>query len=115
MKRILVLTGSPHPGGWSHRLADEFVKGAEEGGHEVFRFDAGLQPQGAVHFLQLEEHERTIIDNDLIVILSVYFIGCSRLRPDLINRLCRDAINPAWAESILVRFIVDDLNKPIYF
>ena len=66
MKRILVLTGSPHPGGWSHRLADEFVKGAEEGGHEVFRFDAGLQPQGAVHFLQLEEHERTIIDNDVI-------------------------------------------------
>ena len=65
MKRILVLTGSPHPGGWSHRLADEFVKGAEEGGHEVFRFDAGLQPQGAVHFLQLEEHERSIIDNDL--------------------------------------------------
>ena len=57
MKRILVLTGSPHPGGWSHRLADEFVKGAEEGGHEVFRFDAGLQPQGAVHFFLFLEHE----------------------------------------------------------
>lgn len=66
MKKILVLTGSPHRGGASSRLADEFVKGAKEVGHEVFRFDAGLQPLGALHFLQLDDNERTVPDNDII-------------------------------------------------
>lgn len=66
MKKILVLTGSPHPNGASSRLADEFVKGAKEAGNDVFRFDAGLQPLGELHFLQLDASERTIADNDIV-------------------------------------------------
>ncbi len=38
--KILVLTGSPRKRGNSNTLASEFIRGAEEAGHEVFRFDA---------------------------------------------------------------------------
>lgn len=37
--RIVVLTGSPHKIGTSNTLVNEFVKGAEENGHNVVRFD----------------------------------------------------------------------------
>lgn len=38
--KILVLTGSPRKNGNSNTLADNFIKGATEKGHEVVRFDA---------------------------------------------------------------------------
>lgn len=37
---IVVLTGSPRRNGNTNHLADQFIKGAKEAGHEVFRFDA---------------------------------------------------------------------------
>lgn len=37
--KILVLTGSPHVRGTTALLADEFCLGAQEGEHEVTRFD----------------------------------------------------------------------------
>ena len=37
--KIVVLTGSPRKNGNSAYLAEQFIKGAEEKGHEVFRFD----------------------------------------------------------------------------
>ena len=41
--RILVITGSAHKKGTSSCLADAFIKGAEEAGHVVCRFDAALK------------------------------------------------------------------------
>lgn len=41
--KILVITGSAHKKGTSAWLADEFSKGAEEAGHEVYRFDAAYR------------------------------------------------------------------------
>lgn len=38
--RILVIGGSPHEHGSSNMLAGEFIRGAEEAGHEVEVFDA---------------------------------------------------------------------------
>ena len=40
-KNILVLTGSPRPGGNSELLADAFIKGATDAGHEVAKCEAG--------------------------------------------------------------------------
>lgn len=37
--KIVVLTGSPRRSGNTNRLAGQFIKGAEEAGHEVYRFD----------------------------------------------------------------------------
>ena len=41
--RIVVITGSPHRHGTSALLADRFIQGAQEAGHEVFRFDAAFE------------------------------------------------------------------------
>lgn len=41
--KIAILTGSPRKHGNSAYLADEFQRGAEEAGHEVFRFDTASQ------------------------------------------------------------------------
>ncbi len=38
--KILVLTGSPRKNGNSNMLADNFIKGATDKGHEIVRFDA---------------------------------------------------------------------------
>lgn len=38
--RILVVKSSPHKKGSSNLLADEFIRGAREKGHEVVEFDA---------------------------------------------------------------------------
>jgi len=41
--KILVITGSPRKKGNSSILADSFIKGAEEAGHTVYRFDAAFK------------------------------------------------------------------------
>jgi NAD(P)H-dependent FMN reductase len=41
--KITVITGSPHKEGTSALLADEFIKGAIEAGHDVFRFNAAFE------------------------------------------------------------------------
>ena len=44
--KILVITGSPRKNGNSNTLADHFIRGAQEAGHEIVRFDAAF---GKVH------------------------------------------------------------------
>ncbi len=39
-KKILVITGSPRKGGNSSLLADAFIRGAENAGHTITRFNA---------------------------------------------------------------------------
>ncbi|MDD3333979.1 MAG: flavodoxin family protein [Eubacteriales bacterium] len=41
--KIVLLTGSAHKNGTTAALANQFVKGASEAGHTVFRFDAAFQ------------------------------------------------------------------------
>ena len=41
--KILVITGSPRKNGNSNTLAEHFIKGAQEAGHEVIRFDAAFK------------------------------------------------------------------------
>ena len=40
---IFVLTGSPRMKGNSNTLADYFIKGAQEAGHSIYRFDAAFK------------------------------------------------------------------------
>ena len=41
--KIVVLTGSPRKNGNSAYWAEQFIKGAEEKGHDVFRFDCAFK------------------------------------------------------------------------
>lgn len=40
---ITILTGSPHKNGTSFLLAEEFIRGAKENSHNVFRFDGAFK------------------------------------------------------------------------
>lgn len=41
--KIVVLTGSPQKAGTSSLLADRFIEGAKDAGHETYRFDAAFE------------------------------------------------------------------------
>ena len=41
--KILVITGSPRKNGNSNTLAEHFIRGAKEAGHEIVRFDAAFK------------------------------------------------------------------------
>jgi multimeric flavodoxin WrbA len=41
--KVTVITGSPHKKGTSALLADKFIEGAKEAGHDVLRFDAAFE------------------------------------------------------------------------
>ena len=58
--KILVITGSPHKKGTSALLADNFIAGALEAGHEVFRFDTIFQvtqPCLACYYCRKNNHK----------------------------------------------------------
>lgn len=40
---ITVITGSPHKNGTSALLAEEFIRRAQESGHQVYRFDSAFE------------------------------------------------------------------------
>ena len=41
--KIVIITGSAHKAGTTAALADQFQRGAESAGHEIFRFDAAFK------------------------------------------------------------------------
>lgn len=41
--KIVVITGSPHKDGTSSLMAQKFIEGATESGHEIFRFDSAFK------------------------------------------------------------------------
>lgn len=98
--KILVLTGSPRKNGNSNILVDSFIKGAEEKGHNIIRFDAALKnvhPCSACNhcgmngecvfkddFELVKEH---IIDSDMVVFATpMYYFGISSQLKAVIDR-----------------------------
>ena len=98
--KILVLTGSPRPNGNSATLADEFIRGAKEAGHDVVRFDAAFKrvnPCRACNrcgmngtcifkddFVEVRKH---IIDADCVVFATpMYYFGISAQLKLVIDR-----------------------------
>lgn len=41
--KIVMITGSPHKHGTSATLAENFLQGARDAGHKIFRFDSAFQ------------------------------------------------------------------------
>ena len=98
--KILVLTGSPRKKGNSNTLAEHFIKGAEEAGHSVTRFDAAaatVQPCTACNscgmngpcvlkddFDTVRQH---IIPADMVVFATpMYYFGMSAQLKAVIDR-----------------------------
>ncbi len=98
--KIIVLTGSPRKNGNSAILSDNFIKGATEAGHEIFRFDSAFKnvhPCIACEKCQTEKScvfkddfetvKQHILDADVIVFASpVYYFGMSAQLKSVIDR-----------------------------
>ena len=98
--KILVLTGSPRKNGNSNTLADYFIKGAQEAGHEIVRFDAAFKNvhpciacnrcgmDGPCVFKDDFEFVRThIVDADMVVFATpMYYFGVSAQLKAVIDR-----------------------------
>lgn len=98
--KILVLTGSPRKNGNSNTLADNFIKGAEEAGHEVVRFDAAFKNvhpcigcnscgmDGPCVFKDdFDFVRRHIVDADMVVFATpMYYFGISAQLKAVIDR-----------------------------
>ncbi len=66
-KNIVVITGSPRPGGNSDILADAFIEGAIESGNTVLRFNAGrmdIRPCKACGYC-LEHEGKCVCKDDM--------------------------------------------------
>ena len=82
----VVITGSPHRAGTTALLADEFVRGASEAGHEVFRFDAAFEKIAPC-------------------------LGCNRCRSGrCVHEDAMDALNPRLLAAETVVFVT-----PLYY
>lgn len=97
---ILVLTGSPRRNGNSAHLAEQFIKGAREKGHNVFRFDCAqhdVQPCRACNACGMDGPcvlkddfdiiRQRIIDADMVVFATpMYYFGISAQMKRVIDR-----------------------------
>ena len=98
--KILVITGSPRKNGNSNTLADNFIKGAEEAGHSIVRFDSafknvhpciacnkcGMNGQ-CVFKDDFEFVKENIVDADAVVFATpMYYFGISAQIKTVIDR-----------------------------
>lgn len=98
--KIVVLTGSPRKNGNSAYLAEQFIKGAEEKGHEVFRFDCAfelVEPCRACNRCGMngpcifnddfQELRPRLIEADMVVFaMPMYYFGFSAQMKRVIDR-----------------------------
>ena len=73
--KVLVITGSAHKNGTSAYLAQKFIEGAAESGHEVFRFDAAFKKVPK------------LLEADAVVFVSpIYYYGLNAQIKAVIDR-----------------------------
>ena len=98
--KILVITGSPRKNGNSNTLTDNFIKGAQEAGHNVVRFDSafknvhpciacnkcGMNGQ-CVFKDDFEFIRNNIVDADAVIFATpMYYFGISAQIKAVIDR-----------------------------
>lgn len=100
-KKVLILSGSPRKGGNSDLLCDEFMRGAQEAGHNVEKIrvsEKKIAPCSACYYCRQSGGEcahkddmgsvlQKMIDADVIVLASpVYFYAISAQLKAVIDR-----------------------------
>lgn len=100
--KIAVLEGSPNKKGSSDMLAEQFIKGAREAGHEIEIFDAAhanIRPctgcircgyEGpCVQHDDVEKARSLILSADMVVFVTpLYYYGMSAQLKTLVDRFC---------------------------
>lgn len=100
--KIIVLEGSPNENGSSNMLAGNFIRGAEEAGHNIQVIDTAhmdIHPcTGCIHCGyegpcaqkdDVDEIRQKILDADMMVFVTpLYYYGMSAQLKTLIDRFC---------------------------
>ena len=82
--KITILTGSPRKNGTSNYMADEFICGAKENGHEIYRFDStkadikncigcnicAMGIKSCIHKDDVVELKEHLLNSDVIVFVT---------------------------------------------
>ena len=124
--KILVITGSPRKNGNSNTLTDNFIKGAQEAGHNVVRFDSAFKNvhpciacnkcgmNGQCVFKDDFEFIRdNIVDADAVIFATpMYYFGISAQIKAVIDRFyaINGQIHPP-KKSALIMTYADTSSK----
>lgn len=99
--KITVITGSPHRKGTSALLADRFIEGAGQAGHEVFRFDAafervapclgcdrcGIGSSNCVQDDSMNKLKPALLEADVVAFVTpLYYFGMSAQLKTVLDR-----------------------------
>ena len=124
--KITVITGSARKNGTSNYMADEFIRGAEESGHEVYRFDSaradvkhclgcnacGMGAKPCIHkddFAQLREH---LLNSDVVAFVTpMYYFGMSSTLKKVIDRFY--SIDPQLKEKNNKGILISVQHAPV--
>ena len=124
--KITVLTGSPRKNGTSNYMADEFIRGAQDSGHEVYRFHSarkevknclgcnacGMGIKPCIHkddFIELKEH---LLNSDIIAFITpMYYFGMSSTLKKVIDRFY--SIDPQLKEKSNKGILISVQHAPV--
>lgn len=125
--KILILTGSPRKNGNSNTLAEHFIRGAEEAGHEIVRFDAAFKEvhpcigcnkcgmNGECVFKDDFEFVRNhIVDAGMVVFATpMYYFGISAQIKAVIDRFyaINGSIHVPKKAALLMTYADNDKRK----
>ena len=105
--KILVLTGSPHKKGTSSLLAEQFIYGAEESGHEVNRFDSAFEDiHPCIGCNKCEYGKYQCVFND----------SMEKLNPLLLEADCIVFVSPIyyWGFTAQLKAAIDRFQVTVY-
>ena len=122
--KIVVIMGSAHKHGTSALLADKFIGGATEAGHEVYRFDAAFKNihgcigcdtcinkgKGCVYKDDMEELNPHILESDAIIFVSpIYYYNINAQVKTVIDRFyANNSALQGGRKSALLLTMADD-------
>lgn len=125
--KVLVLTGSAHKKGTTAMLAEQFIKGAEEAGHEVCRFDAAYKnvhpcigcekchntETGCAFKDDMEELNPQLLEADAVVFISpIYYYAMNAQIKAVIDRFyANDKALHKNKKAILMVTMADDTEE----
>lgn len=124
--KLTVITGSPHKKGTTALLAEKFIAGAKETGHEVLRFDTAFEnvkpclaceycashDGECVHKDTMNDLSKQLIETELIVFVTpLYYFGMSAQIKAVIDRFHASNAKIAGSKKamlLMASYIADD-------
>ena len=124
--KMVVITGSAHKNGTSACLTDNFIKGAEEAGYEVSRFDAAFKKvhpclgcdhcyktgEGCVFKDDMEELNPILMEADAVVFVTPIYYNINAQIKTVIDRFyANDQKLHGGKKTALLTTMADDVMK----